>query len=166
VGGARTEGVLFSGLFFLQKTISSTQPTRSNLSKIIQICSNSSTLDQFAPGLQIVGLLLSHLQDLGLNSSRVANCGTKSVYTSHLNLRYKNSLSCPQNHRVDPSKLLLYKNYFIHIKIRKSTFLRRLCKHVWIWDDTECKHMCANTCGVQTYVCKHENKIEWRVSTI
>jgi hypothetical protein len=39
-------------------------------------------LDQSVSGLQIVGLVLSNLQVMGLNCSRTAICGTKIIYTS------------------------------------------------------------------------------------
>jgi hypothetical protein len=39
-------------------------------------------LDQSVSGLQVVGLVWSNLQVVGLNCSQDARCGTKSVYTS------------------------------------------------------------------------------------
>jgi hypothetical protein len=52
--------------------------------KFIWISSNLINLNQSVPDLQVVGLVLSILQVVGLNCSHGARCGTKIVYTSYI----------------------------------------------------------------------------------
>jgi hypothetical protein len=80
--------------------------------------------------MQVVGLVLSILQVLGLNCSYGTRCGTKSVYTSIFpnggstyNLHYKmndTQRTCSQSYLIviiDAKKLLQYLKNIINFKL-------------------------------------------------